>query len=256
MKHATTRVIIDTMIRKAIHDIKDSPKRGTRNMIDMALNFSDGRFQKHFFQSAQKMLKDEHSAYYTMALDAVNHIDAERLIGFGMNLGYNGCTIGAKRIREIEERDGYDIPWTIALMMDTKNYSLHEADYRSLVEQGKALGIYAWQLCVSGDPDVILPLIEANKDCAFTILCDPETVTEASRFSMYIDAQSIAYPCSFGLGKSEYCVDLKSSPLKDAWNSKQFARFREKQEHMCQGCNVHGCRSCALNLGLNLCGKL
>ena len=79
---------------------------------------------------------------------------------------------------------------------------------------------------------------------------------EASRFSMYIDAQSIAYPCSFGLGKSEYCVDLKSSSLKDAWNSKQFARFREKQEHMCQGCNVHGCRSCALNLGLNLCGKL
>ena len=127
---------------------------------------------------------------------------------------------------------------------------------KSLVEQGKALGIYAWQLCVSGDPDVILPLIEANKDCAFTILCDPETVTEASRFSMYIDAQSIAYPCSFGLGKSEYCVDLKSSSLKDAWNSKQFARFREKQEHMCQGCNVHGCRSCALNLGLNLCGKL
>lgn len=178
MKHATTRVLIETMLRKAIRDIKDSPKRSTRNMIDMALNFSDGRFQKHFFQSAQKMLKNEQSAYYTLVLDAVNHIDEERLIGFGINLGYNGCTVGAKRIREIEEHDCYDIPWTIALMIDTTNYSLHEAAYRSLVEQGKTLGIYAWQLCVSGDPDVLIPLVESNKDCAFTILCDPETVTE------------------------------------------------------------------------------
>lgn len=205
MENTTSRILIEVMIRKAIRDIKDSPKRGTRNIIDMALNFSDGRFQKYFFQSAQNMLKNEQSSYYMLVLDAVNHINEEQLIGFGMNLGYNGCVAGAKKIREIEEHEGYNIPWTVALMIDAQRYSSHEAEYQSLLEQGKKLGIYAWQIYVNGNADIIFPLIEENRDCAFTVLCEPETVTD------------------------EFLEDIRSVN-----HVMPVIRFNEKAVHVCQ----------------------
>ena len=57
------QILIETIVRKAIRDIRDSPKRNTRNLVDMALNFSEGRFQSRFFETAQSMLQDENSAY-------------------------------------------------------------------------------------------------------------------------------------------------------------------------------------------------
>lgn len=178
MKNATNRILIETMARKAIRDIQDAPKRSTRNIIDMALNFTSSRFQKHFFESAQKMLEDEQSAYYDLTLDVVTHVSADRLIGFGMNVGYNACTLGAKTIRRIEEKEHYNIPWTVTMMINTDVYNSHLEQYRALVQQGKKIGIYAWQLCVSGDPHSIVSLVEENKDCAFAVLCDPESVSD------------------------------------------------------------------------------
>ena len=92
------QILIETIVRKAIRDIRDSPKRSTRNLIDMALNFSEGRFQSRFFETAQSMLRDENSAYYRLIPDMVVNVDTEKIIHFGINLGYNSCTAGAKKI--------------------------------------------------------------------------------------------------------------------------------------------------------------
>ena len=78
---------------------------------------------------------------------------------------------------------------------------------------------------------------------------------ESSRFSMYIDCNCVAYPCSFGQGHSEYSFDLNNETIEDAWNSKQFNLFRERQSAICSGCNQAACYNCALNLDLNDCGK-
>ncbi|OPY60243.1 MAG: pyrroloquinoline quinone biosynthesis protein PqqE [Pelotomaculum sp. PtaU1.Bin065] len=77
---------------------------------------------------------------------------------------------------------------------------------------------------------------------------------EAGRFSMYINNNSIAYPCSFGYQHSEYAVDLQDISIEDAWNSKKFVAFRERQENMCCKCGINNCYGCALNIDLNMCG--
>ena len=92
------QILIETIVRKAIRDIRDSPKRSTRNLIDMALNFSEGRFQSRFFEPAQSILRDENRAYYRLIPDMAVHVDTEKIIHFGINLGYNSCTAGAKKI--------------------------------------------------------------------------------------------------------------------------------------------------------------
>ena len=105
MERKASRIIIETLVRKALRDIKDSPERSMRNLVDMALHFSQGRFQQRFFTAAQTMLQNEQSAYYDMVQDLVNHVDPERILRFGMDLGYNSCTYGANTIRCLEEKE-------------------------------------------------------------------------------------------------------------------------------------------------------
>lgn len=76
---------------------------------------------------------------------------------------------------------------------------------------------------------------------------------DSARFSMYIDCDSIAYPCSFAHGLSSYAVDLSAFTIRDAWNSEQFEKFRNSQ---CVGCDEYErreCRGCSLDVGINMC---
>lgn len=79
---------------------------------------------------------------------------------------------------------------------------------------------------------------------------------EASRFSMYIDCENQAYPCSFGWSKNEYCVDLNTHTILEAWNSLQFANFRSRQSTQCGAQNKGECRCCALDLGVEMCNQI
>ena len=79
---------------------------------------------------------------------------------------------------------------------------------------------------------------------------------EAARFSMYINSKCVAFPCSFGIENNAFSVDLKRHTLQEAWNSKCFADFREKQMSLCSKCTVGVCRGCGLDLGINLCKNL
>ena len=85
----TTRILIETIVRKTLRDIQNAPERSVRNLVDMALNFSNGRFQKRFFEGAQQMLTNEHSAYYPLVRNVVSNVEHERLLRFGLNIGYN-----------------------------------------------------------------------------------------------------------------------------------------------------------------------
>lgn len=97
MENNMSRILIETVVRRTLKDMKENPERSIRNLVDMALHFSEGRFQKNFFQAAQTMLKNENSPYYALLRNISSSVDTERLVTFGMNLGYNSCTLGAKK---------------------------------------------------------------------------------------------------------------------------------------------------------------
>lgn len=179
MENSMSRILIETTIRQTLKGLKENPKRSIRNLVDMALHFSEGRFQSHFFQTARTMLEHEESAYYTLIEDAVNHIETEHLVKFGMNLGYNSCTWGAQRIRMNEKRLGFNIPWTVLFQMDDLQCLDHMFQYDSAIEEGEQLGIYTWMLLSQANPLALLPLIEHHPDSAFFLLCRPEDMTPA-----------------------------------------------------------------------------
>lgn len=179
MIYDLNRTLIETMIRCAIKKLKDDPERSVRNLVDMALSFSGGESQQSFFEAIQRMLEDESSAYYRLIQDFVANTDGERLVSFGMNIGYNSCMAGVKKIREVGMRDHIKIPWSISLEMSGEDYVRHAQGYHSLIAQGEELGIYTWMLYVPDHPERVLELIEAFPQCAFIMICSPSDITPA-----------------------------------------------------------------------------
>ncbi len=177
MREDVSRTIIELLVRRALAEIRDTPGRSTRNLVDLALNFAEGRFQSRFFQSAQTMLKNEDSAYYQLIPDIVANVDTERLVCFGMNLGYNSCTLGAKKIRKIEQQEHFNIPWSLTLAMSGKAYAAQEAAYHAVLEQGAALGIYTWMIYALDGLAQLLALAASYPDCAFVLFCAPDAIS-------------------------------------------------------------------------------
>ena len=177
MTAKTSRIIIKTFVKTALKDADESPERCTRNLVDMALHFSKGRFQQEFFEMARAMLNNENSPYYPLIEDTLRHMDKEKLIEFGMNLGYNGCTQGAHIVRKIKRTENINVPWLLFLNIDSSCEDLLSR-YQAVFDQGKELGIYVYFLYTDKEPEKLLPLIKHNPDCAMILLCHSASVTE------------------------------------------------------------------------------
>ena len=174
----TTRILIETIVRKTLRDIQNAPERSVRNLVDMALNFSNGRFQKRFFEGAQQMLTTEHSAYYPLVRNVVSNVEHERLLRFGLNIGYNSCTVGARKIREIEAAESFNIPWALFLELDADAFAQHASSYDSQIQQGKELGIYTWFICAEDICSDMFDLMSKHDDCAFGLICNAQTISD------------------------------------------------------------------------------
>lgn len=166
----TKRLSIEAVVRKAIRDVQDDPRRGLRNLIDMGESFAKGRFQKPFLQRIQTMLEKEDSAYYTLLIRTLENTDITSIYDFCINIGYNSCTKGAKLIRALEEKHHFNIPWSLSLEIN-EHYLAQGTLYPRILEQGMELGIFTYLLYLSKcDPALLLPLVKRCPDCAFVVL--------------------------------------------------------------------------------------
>jgi len=168
---------VETIVKKTLADMKKDPERSLRNLVDAALTVSSGRFQKDFLQVITTMLQKEDSAYYALLRDVISHVDTQRLFTFGMNLGYNSCTIGAAKIRTNERLLSCRIPWAIQLELGSDTES-HRAEYRAVLEEGGRLGVYAWLLFPQDSLEEALSLARECPDSAFFLFCSPNQVTD------------------------------------------------------------------------------
>ena len=170
MESSVNRIMVTTIVKKAIHDLKTNPERTVRNLIDMALKFADSRFQQQFYSDAQSLLTNEKSAYYDLVKDTITQVNEETLLTFGMNVGYNGLYEGSKKIRNMEE---HSIPWTISLSItEGKLYDQHHRT----IDQGEKMGIHTWHLFSNHGIYECLTLAQHHPDSAFVIFCNSNEI--------------------------------------------------------------------------------
>lgn len=179
MSETMNQALIETTVKQAIKRIQDDPERSIRNLVDMALLFSNGKFQHRFLEVIQQMLQNEQSSYYRMIPDVIANVDGKRLSTFGINLGYNSCTRGARTIRKAEAEQKFNVPWSIFLEIDDCCFKNHEEHYFFLLEQGQSLGVYTWAFICDNGITSCLKLAEKYTDHALLILCRPNDITPA-----------------------------------------------------------------------------
>ena len=173
-----SRILIETMVKRALRDINDNPERGIRNLVDLGLNFSKGRFQRNILGAIQTLLKNEDSEYYTLLRNIVTYVDNDILFNFGMNIGYNSCTLGAKKIREWEKEKGYNVPWVVTMEVDGQSFNRAPNRYKGLIAEGEKLGIFSWIIEIGDYSKEILSMIESYPDSAFILMINASSVTE------------------------------------------------------------------------------
>lgn len=167
------------MLQKIFRDGKRSPRRTVRNLVDLGLNVSKGRFQTRFLTYAQEMLQNQESAYYELAADVIAHTDERLLINFGMNLGYNGCTKGASLIRKTEKEQGVHIPWSLSMNMDSRMPEQEADACQKQICRGKEQGIYVYLMTLTqGNPAELLKVLNRNPDCAFLVFLGEQEISE------------------------------------------------------------------------------
>ena len=176
MQKTMSRMLIETSVRNALARCEESPERATRNLVDLGLNFSNGRFQKRLLTTIQRMLANQDSAYYPLIRDVLENVDSERLLRFGVNLGYEGCTLGARTIRAVEAEHDFNVPWALSLVVDG---SLPERlpRYGQVIRQGLELGIHTFLLKIEGDPACAASLPLLAEDGAFVLFLEGRQIT-------------------------------------------------------------------------------
>lgn len=178
MNHSANQSIIEATISSAIKRIENDPERSIRNLVDMGVMFCNGKFQQRFLAEVQRMLENEQSSYYRIIPDLISSVDSKRITTFGINLGYQSCTKGARIIRKTEAEQNCNVPWCIFIDLQKKTYSQMKEKYFSLIEQGQSLGTYTWFVNPHSDILSTLELAEHFTDSAFVIICNPNDITE------------------------------------------------------------------------------
>lgn len=170
------KILIGAAVRKSLKKIKKSPEREIRNLVDLGLEFSSGGYQKDFLRKVSAALKKPNSAYYQLAKNVLNSVDTDILTVFGMNLGYNSCTKGVKKIRKNEAERGLFIPW--ALSLEVIGEKLCSGFYDGLLSKAVELGTYLYILSYEGNPSELVELIKNRPECAFIILVEGGNVSD------------------------------------------------------------------------------
>ncbi len=182
MHEKLSRILMEIAINRGLVEIETKSKRGIRNLVDLGDHFAKGRFQKDFYNLAQKILANENSPYYELIFNTVENVDHDILKTFGINIGFNSWTSGANKIRQYKEEEGYNIPWTLIFDFEkSEEDKLSPSKISKLIQEGKTLGIYTYFFFLGDNKDKFKELGEIFKsetDCAFILFANPSILEE------------------------------------------------------------------------------
>lgn len=180
-KRDFTRVLIETVVDRGIRDVTDDPKRSLRRLAEMGKQFSEGRFQKASFGHITNLLKNDDSPYYKMLEDFLSTVDHRVIKTFGLNMGYNSWTYGARMIKRESEERGYMLPWVIQIHYDPEMGARLTAEkINSLIDRLSPLGINTYVIIKehnSYDDPALTKVFESHPECAFYLFLNDALIS-------------------------------------------------------------------------------
>ena len=188
IKRDITRAIIDTTVDRGLREVDEDPRRGIRKLADLGRQFTQGRFMHEIYAIFQDLLRNDESPYYSAIEHLLHHTNRKALKDIGINMGYSSLTLGARTIRNIKKKQGFDVPWSVMMNIDPKAENAINADeLRYIISSGKELGIYTYMINIDrnmGFLEELIDIFRKNKECAFLVVLPDEELDEALALSL------------------------------------------------------------------------
>lgn len=170
--------IIESTIDKTIRDLRNNPKAGVKNLVDLGNRFASSPTQKDLMATLQMMLRDPNSPYHKIIPALATNVNSHTLKTFIINIFYNSWSHGGKKIKQYKNTYNYNIPWTIIFDFtgETDNHLSNNIVIHT-IEQGKKLGIYTYIFFINNLDDFSY-IQKQNPDCAFILFIPPGIITK------------------------------------------------------------------------------
>ena len=181
---ALTRMLVENLADRYLPKLQFDPHRSIRKLVDLGECLSNGKTQKHFFQSVQKLLEKDSNPYYALVQRVISQVDASYIKTIGMNLGLNSWTaLAGRKSREAAP------PWTLLFHLDKSPDALSLDDLTALLRESVNAGIHTFLFWLDQSYDAMDALMARLKDfsdCAFALftpaaLIDKGTLTLAGQ---------------------------------------------------------------------------
>lgn len=168
------KLLAEAAIGKLVSDLQRDPLETLHRLSTQQTKSSDP--QRAALLAQAKNLLAESAGYPALVTRIAQTLSAQRLKRLALNLGYQAGKRGREILAAAELRHGVHIPWTIFIELGA---ALDAARLQSLVEEGKSLGIYVYQLrCKSEAALSLLPLLTLKQpDCTFLLYFPPQLLT-------------------------------------------------------------------------------
>lgn len=163
------RTIVEGTVSRALRDMEGDTHRTARNLVDLGMSLARGPFERQFFAKCRQILDDDSSPCFEMIRRVLSCFDRQTLLTFGVNVGFEGCSRGAKRIREVESREGFNVPWTIRIAAGEQGLS--RIYVQRVITEAMELGVHVFILedCGLAQSD-LRQILTDNPPCAFGVI--------------------------------------------------------------------------------------
>jgi hypothetical protein len=183
MRSEVTRLMVEVAVSQGIRDLRSQAhRRALRNLVEHGGRYSRGPFQRKLFSMVQDMLRSDEHPYYELCSRAAQSIDERYLLTFGVNMGFESWTRGARMIRRLEEQNRCDIPWAITVeLSDADGRALPMESLLRLIDQGMTMGVMSYFLF---DPlmrlDVMRTICDLYPKCALLAFYPDEKLDDSA----------------------------------------------------------------------------
>ena len=198
VKHAATRKGFEIAIDRVLKYVnkKEDREENLLKLVDISEKFMGDTFSKGAYQGARELIKQPDGKWMKYANRLLDEINPNVAKMTALNLGFESAFYGTKKINEMREVHGCNVPWLILMdptsacnlhctgcwaaeYGDKLNLTLEEMD--SIITQGKKLGIYFY-MYTGGEPlvrkDDLIKICEKHNDCFFNAFSNGTLVDE------------------------------------------------------------------------------
>ena len=230
------RAMVGKAVDLLLEHINKDRQNNLMTLVDLAEKITGDRFSAEAFAGARELVSDENGKWMQYAYRILDEVDPHVIRTTALNLGYQAAYAGTKEIRENRKKYQCNVPWlllidpTSACNMHCKgcwaaeyghklNLTFDELD--SIIEQGKALGIYFY-MYTGGEPLVrkadLIRLCEKHSECAFhaftngTLIDDDfcEEMRRVGNFSVSISLEGYEAENDARRGEGSYKAVLEA----------------------------------------------